>query len=79
MGEDLLLIHTATTYTPVRPEAEGSSEYDLQLPEIIDPGTIDIFQWLGLKRFFPTSDSTLDPTVRGAASVRHFPSRMIQV
>ncbi|KAJ7244744.1 hypothetical protein B0H12DRAFT_1128573 [Mycena haematopus] len=59
LSEDVLLIHTAITQTPHLEEGEE---------DILDPGTLDVFQWLGLKRFFPAGSSTLDPVVRGGAS-----------
>ncbi|KAF7339511.1 Coatomer beta subunit [Mycena sanguinolenta] len=60
LGEDVLLIHTAITRTPHR--GENGEE------DIVEPGTLDVFQWLGLKRFFPTSSSTVAPTMQGGAS-----------
>ncbi len=70
LGEDVLLTHTATTYTPIRTgPPDASDEDDFEHTPEIRHGTIDVFQWLGLKRFFPGNNHIFDPAVRGGASV----------
>ncbi|KAJ7750238.1 hypothetical protein B0H16DRAFT_857007 [Mycena metata] len=73
LPEDLLLLHTATTYTPVRMDLEDwvdddQDEEPLERDVIIKPGSIDVVRWLGLKRFFPSSDFLSSPVTRGVAS-----------
>ncbi|KAK6981656.1 coatomer beta subunit [Favolaschia claudopus] len=70
LGDDMLLIHTATTSTPA---TEDPSQTDSELTYepsgmIIDPGTIDIIEWLGFKRFFPDDGRIPDQSLRGGAS-----------
>ncbi|KAJ7024344.1 hypothetical protein C8F04DRAFT_1302506 [Mycena alexandri] len=76
LPEDLLLIHTATTYTPVKTGLENQEdlfdededEEPFESDSVIKAGSIDVFQWLGLKRFFPSSDFASSPVTRGVAS-----------
>ncbi|KAF8213103.1 WD40-repeat-containing domain protein [Mycena galopus ATCC 62051] len=75
LGKDVLLIHTAVTSTPKelkRDEEDEDGPQETPEPEKLEienePGSLTIFQWLGLKRFFPTSSSIPDPAVRGGAS-----------
>ncbi|KAK7064271.1 coatomer beta subunit [Favolaschia claudopus] len=70
LGDGILLIHTATTSTPA---TEDPSQTDPELTYetsgmIIDPGTIDIIEWLGFKRFFPDDGRIPDQSLRGGAS-----------
>ncbi|KAJ6575053.1 WD40-repeat-containing domain protein [Mycena capillaripes] len=72
LGEDVLLMHTATTCTPIRngtdhPDADEEDDPDEPSSDI-EPGTIDVFQWLGFRRFFPTNEHTPDPALQGGIS-----------
>ncbi|KAF7347878.1 Coatomer beta subunit [Mycena venus] len=68
LGEDVLLMHTAATWTPIRTRPEDTFDEDGFEDTIeIGAGTIDIFQWLGLKRFFPNGLAP-DPVLRGGSS-----------
>ncbi|KAJ7706239.1 hypothetical protein B0H17DRAFT_1192745 [Mycena rosella] len=74
LSDDTILIHTATTSTPTRMGLEEHEETpvsdDEQEPtplNYITPGTIDIFQWSGLSRFFPAGE-TPEAVLRGGAS-----------
>jgi hypothetical protein len=72
-------MHTATTSTPIRTGLEPHEDDDDDQEETsdIESGTIDVFKWLGLKRFFPKGDLAPDPVVRGGASVGLFCSGVI--
>ncbi|KAJ6621686.1 WD40-repeat-containing domain protein [Mycena sp. CBHHK59/15] len=58
LADDVLLTHTASTRLRVHGERSCYTEQ----------GTLDVWQWLGLKRFFPHDDP--GPILRGGASVR---------
>ncbi|KAJ7492674.1 hypothetical protein FB451DRAFT_1123732, partial [Mycena latifolia] len=75
LADDVLLMHTATTSTParLRPDDEEEpsvteDEQEATPPNHIAPGTIDVFQWLGLTRFFPGGKAIPEPVLRGGAS-----------
>ncbi|KAJ6604596.1 WD40-repeat-containing domain protein, partial [Mycena vulgaris] len=75
LADDVLLMHTASTSTPVRirPDEQeetplSDDEQEAPPPNYIRHGTIDVFQWLGLERFFPGGKTISDPASRGGAS-----------
>ncbi|KAJ7103585.1 WD40-repeat-containing domain protein [Mycena belliarum] len=76
LADDVIIMHTATTSTPARtppddddttPVSDDEEEPEIP-PNYLEPGTIDVFQWLGLKRFFPSPDTNPNPVSRGGAS-----------
>ncbi|KAJ7092671.1 WD40-repeat-containing domain protein [Mycena epipterygia] len=75
LAEDVLLMHTATTCTPARmgPDEEEASfleeDDELKDPNHIECGTINVFRWMGLKRFFPEGEINPNSVLRGGASV----------
>ncbi|KAJ7487545.1 hypothetical protein B0H11DRAFT_2013790 [Mycena galericulata] len=75
LADDVLVMHTATTYTPRRlddqeaasPGPDEGQEETMYLHHT-QHGTIDVFKWFGLKRYFPGAGSNHDPVSRGGAS-----------
>ncbi|KAJ6515097.1 WD40-repeat-containing domain protein [Mycena vitilis] len=68
LDEDILLLHTATTYTPIDTGPDDAYGEEGDPTSRTDPGTLLVFQWLGLKRFFPRPNLHPAPVVRGGAS-----------
>ncbi|KAJ7125636.1 hypothetical protein C8R43DRAFT_1029729 [Mycena crocata] len=72
LADDILILHTSPTLTPLRftreqeDETCDGQEEEYKYRNEFQPGTLDCIQWLGLKRFFPGGDP--DPVLRGGAS-----------
>ncbi|KAJ7630885.1 hypothetical protein FB45DRAFT_549993 [Roridomyces roridus] len=58
VAQNVLIMHTGTTY---------GQDADYQT-ESQKHGSIDLFQWLGMERYFPNGEADYNPVLRGGSS-----------
>ncbi|KAJ7783729.1 hypothetical protein DFH07DRAFT_788908 [Mycena maculata] len=74
LADDLLLMHTGMTFIPIDAEISSSPMPTGEYPEErtyydrFQHGTVDVFKWYGLKRYFPDHEPNPNPVMRGGPS-----------
>lgn len=76
MSEDMLLSHSAAVI--MRQDAQFGGEDPSELELICGPGTLVLWRWLGLRRFFPPGMDEFPALLRGCNAVRETSSLSTQ-